>query len=371
MSTTRRAVVLALILILDLSTAGLAQFVEKEIDSSGLDTYWTPELYQAARPYVPDRWTRGSSPQAEAPSDDIRTDFAFVAAPPTVDVAPDLNSRLFVPSPTRDVPENGAAAKDVGSAKGYFSSSRLIPLDADLFYPYRTVGKLFYTIPGVGPALCSATVIAPRLVLTAGHCVHSGKAANAFFTDFRFIPAFRDGANPYGTWTAKSVLVTTTWATGQGKVPNAADFAVLVMNDLQFSDGKLYRIGDVVGRLGVTLAALQANHVLMLGYPGSLDGGNKMHQVASASLKFDSKTNTVIYGTDMTPGSSGGPWVQNFGLPAVGQSIAGGAAALNRVVGVMSFVSTTAGVKVGGSSVPDSRLASMLNAACAEASGNC
>jgi hypothetical protein len=60
-----------------------------------------------------------------------------------------------------------------------------------------------------------------------------------------------------------------------------------------------------------------------------------MHQVTTSSSK-ESENNTVLYGSDMTRGASGGPWIQNFGEPATGQ-VAGSNGAANRVVGVSSF----------------------------------
>ncbi|UUZ47306.1 S1 family peptidase [Massilia sp. B-10] len=50
------------------------------------------------------------------------------------------------------------------------------PLSADRAYPYVTVGKLFFSIGG-SPFVCSASVIQRRVVVTAGHCVHSGTGA--------------------------------------------------------------------------------------------------------------------------------------------------------------------------------------------------
>lgn len=374
-----RSTSIAALLVAVLSVAPAAsQPVEHVLDPEATLGYWTSERYLGAAPVVPDRW-QVTPTQVQHESLDLReqdtADFEFLAAPPTVNLTPDPSHRLFRPAPVLATEPALVTAPDVGQAKGHFTSSRLIPLEADLVYPYRAVGKLFFTVPGsgpgTGPAVCSGAVIAPRLVLTAGHCVHSGKSPTGFFTNIEFVPAFRDGVAPWGRWPAAAVVVTTTWATGQGKVPNAADYAVLEVQDLQATDGNIYRIGDVVGRFGVTINALKTNHVQMLGYPVALDNGNKMHQVSSSSLKYDQKTNTVTYGSDMTPGSSGGPWVQNFGIPAVGQTLTGGIAALNRIVGVMSFVSKSPLPKAGGSSVPDARLIALLNAACARRSGNC
>jgi hypothetical protein len=72
----------------------------------------------------------------------------------------------------------------------------------------------------------------------------------------------------------------------------------------------------------------------------------------------------------MRGGSSGGPWVQNFGTPASGQSGAYNSG-LNRVVGVTSWGYTATGPKVQGSSILTSTFTNILNRACSHRSGNC
>jgi hypothetical protein len=154
-------------------------------------------------------------------------------------------------------------------------------------------------------------------------------------------------------------------------LPNAADYAVLELQDIQLSDGNVHRIGDVVGWFGVLTQALQTNHIHMLGYPVNLDSGLKMHQVTASTFKFDKKANVATYGSDMMQGSSGGPWIQNFGLSATGQALSGGTTMQNRIVGVTSFGSTSPLPKAANSSVLDSRLATMMAAICGHCTGNC
>jgi hypothetical protein len=125
-------------------------------------------------------------------------------------IAPDPEARLFPELPEDDSGlerfdgigaenQDGDAfePRDVGQAGAWFSSSRLIPSDARMHYPYRTVGSLFFVVPGLGEGHCSAAVIRPRLVLTAGHCVHQGSGgADGFFQSFVFLPAYHEGNAP-------------------------------------------------------------------------------------------------------------------------------------------------------------------------------
>jgi V8-like Glu-specific endopeptidase len=217
----------------------------------------------------------------------------------------------------------------------------------------------------VGDFVCSAAVIKPRVVLTAGHCVHSGDGTqNGWFTNFLFVPAFRDGVAPYGVWNWSVTATTGEWFSGGGTVPNEADYAVIVVTD---SNG--YRLGDITGWFGWQTNSLYPNHVTMLGYPCNLDSCQKMHQVDSESFGVQ-EPNTVVYGADMGGGVSGGPWIQNFGPKSVGQ-IGGPSPGRNRVVGVTSYGPIDGGYMYLGSSVLDDRFVNLLNLACEKAVGNC
>lgn len=152
----------------------------------------------------------------------------------------------------------------------------------------------------------AAAVIKPRLILTAGHCVHKGSGGNnGLYTNFLFVPAYRDGAAPYKRWSWSHVITPNTWITGGGTLPNAADYAILEVSDQSFS-GVTSTIGSVVGYLGYKTRDLLPNHVTMLGYPRNLDNDEKMHQVTAGSYGSGGN-NTAIYGSDMREGSSGGP----------------------------------------------------------------
>jgi V8-like Glu-specific endopeptidase len=295
--------------------------------------------------------------------------FGHPASPPVLEVAPDEGNRLFVPHPDEAaVPAETSealgqrTAEDAGTSAAPFTSSRLVPVSADLAYPYRTVGRLYLQTPD-GPFACSAAVVAPRLVLTAAHCVHSGSPAPGFYTQFLFVPAYRDGKAPFGSWTVRSLHIPAEWAE-KGSSPHPTDYALLEMNDLQ---GR--RLGDVVGWLGVQTRSLYPNHVHMLGYPRAYDGGERMHQVTSESFQVSWK-NTVLYGSDLTRGSSGGPWIQNFGEPAAGQ-VAGANGAVNQIVGISSFTLKDPAARLLGSSVPDDRYENLYTAVCRLRPANC
>lgn len=336
--------------------------------------FWTPERVAGAKP-LPMEIVDQEPPSMLEETNDAPTlegPFGVEARPPMFTIEPDYLNRLYEPSeePLSHVAESvgDVTGKNVGSARVHFTSSRLVPLSADTVWPYVTVGKLFFTVPGEGQFTCSATVVGPRLLLTAGHCVHSGTGNPGWYADFMFVPAYRDGAKPLGAWNWYSVYVTSTWMGGGARFPNAADYAMIVLED-QVIGGSTKKIGEVTGWLGWLTQRLTPNHVHILGYPLNLDSGEKMHQVTGTVGK-KLRQNAAECGSDMRGGSSGGPWVQNFGIFADGQN-GGSNSDANRIVGVTSYGSVSTAPLAQGSSILDSRLTSLYNQACNEKPGNC
>lgn len=330
---------------------------------------WSPERLRAARPLpVPaaafDRAADAGAAVDEAAAGSGRS----VSAPgqlPRPGIRPLRSNRLFDPAG----PASGAGAslqeigdRSVGSTGSQFTSHRLIPAEADLEYPYSTVGILFFHIPGEGDFYCSGAVLRRRIVVTAGQCLHQGSGGDSgYFEDFLFVPAFRGGDAPFGAWEAAFVSIPTPWFQGNGRLPHATDFGFLEMEDQVF-DGQLLRIGDVTGTLGFVTRKLRPNHATLLGYPENFDGGNRMHQVTSKDFKATSaSTNTVEYGSDMRGGSQGGPLIQDFGDNL----------SLVKLIGVLSYFPSSTRVKTEGASIPDNRFSSILAAVCADRAGNC
>jgi len=369
---------------LDLPTATApadAQLVERPLDQSisldnpgtaarNTEEYWTPERLQGAKPL--------DLPTATAPADAqlverpiYEESISQLGREPTVDISPD-NTLLFEPIDI-EVPIEDAASESipysVGTDRAYFTSSRVTPAPAaQNSYPFRATGKLFFS-KNNKDYICSASVIRPRVVITAGHCVYNA-VDRTWHTNLAFHPAHHNGSTPYGIWYPSWIIVTSSWAYGGGGVPNRGDFAIMEMYD---SNSK--RIGDVTGYYGWRTYALNPNHVTILGYPGSFDNGRWMHRVDSQSFRATA-SNTVDYGSDMTGGSSGGPWLENFGETSTGQSLS--PSGTNYVIGVTSYGPSTdyIGKRYQGSSVLDSQFSDnskngILDKACQRKSGNC
>ena len=268
------------------------------------------------------------------------------------------------------LPDFGGLVPAAAGSKGaYFSSSRLTPMDARLHYPYSASGKIFFKDDNDDGYICSGSVIASRLVATAGHCVHKGNdGENGFYKDIVFIPAWHEGSSPFGVWSATWVATTPAWTTGNGDVPNEADFAVLEVADQEIN-GEVVKLGDLVGIYAFKTNALMKNHLKIIGYPGSFDNGNIMHQVDTGDGAA-AQNNTVLYGSDMTGGSSGGGWIQNFGEKADGQPDAVDDE-FNTLVGITSYGFVSSEPKVQGSSILNNDFVDLYNAGCDRDPDNC
>lgn len=281
------------------------------------------------------------------------------------------NTKLFTPKKNKETTSAGAISPlAVGTSGAYYSSSRLNPRISRVRAPFRTAGKLYFRTTSGRTSWCSASVISRRIVVTAGHCVHRGNNnVNGWYTNFTFVPGYDNGVAPLGTWTATRAITTLGWYRSGGIVPATDDHAILIMRDRTISN-RVYRIGEITGQLGWLTNALHPNHITQLGYPANLDNGLIM-QVNNAETWRQFPKNNFSIGSDMRGGSSGGPWVQNFGIQSVGKPVIGAKGLMNRVVAVTSFGFVPTGPKEAGASTLRAAFVSMWNFACARNIRNC
>lgn len=340
----------------------------------GASSVWTAERLLNARPMPLPRADRGRmEPRSEEDLLASAREGSFSSPPgrPSAGITPMVDNFLFDPRRAGQGARSGSRGSgsrsglrpsNYGLAELDFTSSRLIPEEARYFYPYSTVAKIFFHKPGGGDYVCSGVVISRRIVGTAGHCVYDPDSG--FFEDWLIVPAYSQGNAPFGVWEPSYVVVSGSWANGDG-VPNDGDFAVFAMWDNQGWGA----LGNVVGWLGYATNSLINNELTLLGYPANLDRGQRMHQVATGD--FDCCLGGCpIYGSDMGGGSSGGPWVQNFGEAAKGQK-KGKNKKINRVVGFASFGPNDARWMFQGASPLTSEFKAVFNKGCAEYPGNC
>ena len=272
--------------------------------------------------------------------------------------------------------QNIIAPAEYGTTKYPFTTAQadLGGLPTNTAWPYRASGKLFFNSDGKS-YICSASLIKRGIVVTAAHCV-SEYGKNRFYTDFQFVPGYRDGAAPFGVWTASQVLVMADYLKGK-KCTNSVvcndDIAVIVLapqSDPQYPGSSTGWYG--YGWNGYGFAGTKTQ-ITQIGYPSCLDNAQLMERTDSYGVKNSSRRNNTQIGSLMCGGSSGGPWLINFGLrPVLTDTFDGLAAAENTVVGVTSWGYTTSEPKqMGASPFTSNNIVPLVDTACATFADRC
>ena len=348
-------------------------------EAADAEAYWTTDRLQEAEP-VPLPAPEQPGPQgmpegAELVVPELTQEIDEIeegqeGAPPMVDPGESLAKPITF-DPERKAENLPTTDIEATSSFGAHFTTRQVSASVEQEYPYRTTGKLFFRDPRQDTNhVCSAAVLRPRVVATAGHCVTSPSTTPSeryFFTDFLFVPAYNNGQAPYGTWTSSQQWVSNDWHFSDGSVPNRGDMAMLVIRD-QPVRGTTRRIGEVTGWLGWRSAALGNNHVTMRGYPCNLASCRRMIETGAGAFGSGGES-TFIYGSAGRGGHSGGPFIQDFGVAPAGAP--SGSSGLNRLVGITSYGPTAIEPKYLGASDFGDNFTNLLNAACNAASGNC
>ncbi|WP_205571841.1 trypsin-like serine peptidase [Arthrobacter celericrescens] len=169
--------------------------------------------------------------------------------------------------------------------------------------PVPHIGKVFFTLGGLN-YVCSGNSVASAnksTVSTAGHCLNEGPGA--FATNFVFVPAYLNGAAPYGKWTARALYTTNQWSSG-GDIQYDTGFAVVSTLNGQ-------SLSDVVGASGVEFNAARGLSYKAFGYPAASPfDGQSLKACTGTAINDTINPGGTTQGIpcDMTGGSSGGPW---------------------------------------------------------------
>jgi hypothetical protein len=183
-------------------------------------------------------------------------------------------------------------------------------------YPTRTNGKVFFTIPEPavdgGDYECSGTAVRSHnhsLVWTAGHCGYDPGmfplACDCTVTNFEFVPAYKNGAKPYGEWPASNIANPSQW---RSSGDSAFDFTAATVGR---RNGK--RLEDVVGGRRIAFGQPRNVQYKAYGYPADPPfDGEQLYRCTSGYQGADDTEgppHPIRIACDMSSGASGGGWV--------------------------------------------------------------
>ncbi len=244
--------------------AGLASASDARAEAARVARYWTPERMRNARPLDLVVGPNGRHHlRVGAPDPAASASFLTVSTP---DIAPySFNGRIFIRR---------------GKLAGYCS----------------------------GTAINSPT---RKLVLTAGHCINSGREGGkaSVWSDFmQFVPAFSGNLAPFGSFVARRAQI---YAPRQWTKHGNPDFDLGAMLVMPNSEGA--NVADVVGG-GATIVTDLSRHQTFqtYGYPGET---KHMQKCTSPYIGDDLLSNpfpgppTLGIRCHWAPGASGGGWL--------------------------------------------------------------
>jgi hypothetical protein len=209
-------------------------------------------------------------------------------------------------------------------------------------------------------------MIMPGILVTAAHCVFSygTNSPSGWYSNWVFHPARTGAVDPYGTWTARQVWIPTVYYNGtdncfqRGVICNN-DLAMIIMNP----NGGGSLPGNVVGWYGygwngysftTSFGGAFLAETAQLGYPCAWDNCNTMERDNALTSYWSPNAggNQTLRGSAMTGGSSGGPWLANFGIAPTltGSASYGNASSYDVVIAVTGWGYTTVGVNTQGAS---------------------
>ncbi|HEU4393512.1 MAG TPA: hypothetical protein VFR04_07750 [Solirubrobacterales bacterium] len=208
---------------------------------------------------------------------------------------------------------DGKPRLEPGAPEAAGASASFLAVSTPDVAPYSFNGRIFIR-RGRLSGYCSGTAInspTRQLVLTAGHCVNSGREegrASVWSDYLQFVPAYSGGVAPFGAFIARRSKV---FAPRQWTKQGNPDFDLGAFLTLPNSEG--VNVADAVGG-GATIVTDLSRHQTFstFGYPGQ---AKRMQSCTSPYIGDDLLSNpfpgppTLGIRCHWAPGASGGGWL--------------------------------------------------------------
>jgi len=194
------------------------------------------------------------------------------------------------------------------------TTDRRIRVSDTQIYPYRVVGQLIMTFKGDKQASCTATLVSPYVVLTAGHCIHS-RDFGGFPEFISFAPGQYQSTTlgqiyqPYGVKYASYVVTNERWSQVSGG-------SSIFLRNVPYDFAAVYFSQPFTFTNTFMPVAYDDTRTLVnnAGYPGIVQSISNNGMWSSSGSEV--ATSISIYrglqfrefDLDVSPGNSGGPY---------------------------------------------------------------
>jgi V8-like Glu-specific endopeptidase len=167
----------------------------------------------------------------------------------------------------------------------------------------QRIGKLF-----TSSGTCSASVVTGKnIIVTAAHCCWN-RSNNSWIGGWSFAPGYNNGKAPFGVFNWADARVPNSWI-NNGDIPS--DVCLIRLQN----DSSGHGVSYYVGWLGRAWNYPANQNMTSFGYPGNIGGANSLERCAAPSSAQPGScgSNVLNMACNMTYGSSGGPWVMDWG----------------------------------------------------------
>jgi V8-like Glu-specific endopeptidase len=185
-----------------------------------------------------------------------------------------------------------------------------------------TTGRVFFQ-SGNFLYSCSGSAVqstSGSLVLTAGHCVHSGGSSGSFYTtNWIFYPHYNNGPDSaLGGWTATDLFTTTAWGTTTNDFADDIGIAAVIGDGTASLTQVLQGAGATVPSIAFSpaVAPVDGDQYTTFGYPAEqkYTGATLVFCQGPVKVGLDQES-SVALACDMNGGSSGGPMFRGAPTP--------------------------------------------------------
>jgi V8-like Glu-specific endopeptidase len=199
--------------------------------------------------------------------------------------------------------QQGVNDVDFGTSDTYTSYRGNYWTTQQLQFPWKVVGKLL--IDGGGYCTAQSITGAPKNILvTAAHCVYD-RANRRFYSGWTFVPAERNGVAPYGQFRWASARVLNAYIK---KGNRRSDVALIRLQNNAAGRPVSFYTGWLGWRQNFPYVA----SLHSIGYASNVSTQWTSMCTAESFFATCEGTDVLVKGCNMTFGSSGGAWIEQY-----------------------------------------------------------